>query len=142
MTEQHKAPSAKKYVVAPEIASDEFDRMCEGLAIDVDTASLSVEECEELAKLKRLICLAIRDGLIAINEDFLPVLSVGDKQITIREPSGADLMASDKLGRKGGDVAKMHAVLASVTEQPAKFFAGLRGRPYKVCLGVIQLFMG
>lgn len=134
-----------EYKVDRETAEQEFDRFLDAMDIDGDTAGMTDEDRQGFDGQKQTIVSAIRKGRLYINENGEPVFTPSTVEIdggviTFYEPSGASYMAMDSK-KKGHDVAKMYAMMADMTKQPAKVFAKMKQRDLKVCQAVAVLFL-
>ncbi len=133
--------------IAPEAAELEFRAWLEemGLAFKVDDPKLTAEDRDSLEKSKLPIIEAIRKGRLVRNDDgefvFTPQLG-NTSPITFFEPTGADLMAMDKVGRKDDNVAKTYGILAAMTRQNQKLFADMKNRDLEVCKAIMAFFLG
>ena len=133
--------------LAPEAAEAEFRSWLEdmGLAFKVDDPKLTAEDRDSLEKAKLPIMEAIKKGRLIRNEagEFVFTPQLGDTSpITFYEPTGADLMQMDKVGRKDENVAKTYGILASMTRQNQKRFADMKNRDLDVCKGIMGFFLG
>jgi hypothetical protein len=130
--------------VPTELAEQEFDRFLEAmdLAYKCDPSKMDAEDNKALDKHKLVIVTAIERGNLVIDEKGQPIFtpSTGGDPITFFEPEGASFMASDTV-KSGKDVEKTNAVLGAMTQQPAKRFAQMKGRDYKVCQSIFILFL-
>lgn len=129
--------------VAREVALAEFDRFLEAMDIDADTTAMDAEDLKSFEEARRKLVRAMETGHLVIDDKGQPVFTphsgVTDP-ITFYEPTGATWMAVDSK-KKGQDVAKMVALMAEMTRQPAQRFSKMAGRDYKVCTTITSLFL-
>jgi hypothetical protein len=131
-------------VVAPEVAADEFDRMCD--AIDLDLSDLTEEETKTLDALKKLVVKAITSGRITVDEKGQPTIAlkypVGEfKDVTLFRPNGEMLLAAGDPKLKN-EVERTFALLADFTKKPVALFRKMEARPdLQLCKAVLQLFL-
>jgi len=132
--------------IAPEAAEAEFVRFAESMDLDVDTGYMDDEDKTQFEKLQRRIVRAICDGSLVVNEKGEAVYTPENESskhkdaITFHERTGASLMAMDGK-KKGHDVSKTYAVMASMCKVPAATFANLAGKDIKVCEALFALLM-
>lgn len=127
-------------VIDKETAEAEFERFCEMADLDLDEA-LDEEEKSTLENLRRTFVKAVMRGRLVINEkgeaEYTPEQG---GVITFHEVRGETLLASDSV-KQGKDIARMFAMLGSMTRQPPARFAKMPMRDFKVCKAVFLLFM-
>lgn len=134
-------------VVAEEAAKEEFDRWADAmdLKVKLEDKTLDSESKSALSANTRVIVAAIMYGHLSVNDDGLFVYKpkTGNRDpITFDEPSGADMLAIDQVGKSGTkEVAKGYAVLAAMTHQNAGRFAGMKHRDLSVCEAIQILFL-
>lgn len=135
--------STEEVKVAKEIAEAEFERFADAMDLDVSTEGLDDEDKRGLEKHRATIVNAIVAGHLVIDESGQPVYSPREGNtgaITFREPTGATMMAADQR-KKGQDMAKLYAMVAAMTQQPAQRFANMKRRDLRVCEAIAVLFL-
>ena len=136
----------KEPVVAEDVAEEEFERFIECMDIDFDLSVLEDEAAGMQKTVKKRIVNAIMCGSMIINDDGEPVFtpqrprSKHKEPITFRERTGANVMSQDTK-KRGHDIARMYAFLASVSGESVGTFAGLAGADLNVCEAVFVLLM-
>lgn len=131
-------------IVDPETCETEFNRFLLGMDLDIDTKGMDEEDRASFESAKRIIIRAMSTNHLVVNDDDECVYTPkkGDQSpIIFHEPRGASLMAQDKK-KEGHDIAKTFAVLADLTQQPAKRFSQMAQRDLKVCSAILVLFLG
>jgi 2-polyprenyl-3-methyl-5-hydroxy-6-metoxy-1,4-benzoquinol methylase len=127
-------------VIDKETAEAEFERFCEMADLDLDEA-LDEEEKSTLENLRRTFVKAVMRGRLVINEkgeaEYTPEQG---GVITFYEVRGETLLASDSV-KQGKDIARMFAMLGSMTRQPPARFMKMPMRDFKVCKAIFLLFM-
>ena len=88
---------------------------------------------------------ALMDGSLIINDQGEPVYTPQrtdgfESAITFHEPTGGDISQMDKK-KAGQDMGKMYMIMASMTHQSSSVFSKLKGIDYKICLGIVNLFL-
>jgi hypothetical protein len=131
--------------VAREVAETEFLRwvVAMGLGPKLDPSALTQEDKRVLADHKNLILHAIMDGRLVVNGDdlFVYTPAKGNQEpITFFEPTGAMLMASDKIA-EGQQVAKQFRVMSEITKTNIQRFADMLHRDLEVCHAISQIFL-
>lgn len=135
-----------KITVDKEAALQFFANWAEAMDIDVDTSSLDAEDLASFNKQKGRILRAIEQGHLSFNDNDEAVYtphrpaSKHKDPITFHERTGESLMAMDGK-KKGHDVAKTYAMMASMCKVPPVTFAGLAGTDIKVCEALFALLM-
>lgn len=135
-----------KFVVAEDVALDDFERFAECMDLDLDVSQMDADDLAGLAKQKSRIIKAMRIGALVISENGEAVYTPQNPRtknkdpLTFRERSGASLMAMDGK-KKGHDAAKTYAVMADITGVPAGTFASMVGADIKVCEALFALLM-
>jgi len=128
--------------VATEVAEQEFERFIEAMDLDIDTSRMDVDDTRSFEEAKHIIVRAMERGSLVVDENGQPVYTLsGGERITFYEPTGATFMAMDNK-KRGQDVAKLVAIMADMTRQPAATFSKLPNRDFKVCRTLVTLFLG
>lgn len=126
-----------KDTIAPEMAEQEFNRMCGFFEVDPDEAMDDTEQAS-LDQLKHKITTAIRAGKLSMGDDGAPTyVTKRGTSLTFKEPSGATLLVkvSDE-----DPVRKMLAIAMELTggvTSPAK----LSMKDTGVLAAIVNLFM-
>ena len=111
----------KELKVAPEVAEQEFDRLCDMLGIDTETNSTDDEET--LKAHRDRIVKAICKGALSIGDDGLPtVVTREGATLAFKMPTGATLLEADK-APAGQDQRRMFLLIGALTNgkfSPAK----------------------
>jgi hypothetical protein len=144
MSDDSPLPAGQK--VADDVAEAEFERFGEAMDLDFDKSHMDEEDKKGFDDLKRIILRALKDGSLVVNDDGCPVYKPkhpdsGDGPITFNEPKGAALKETDKK-KKGHDVGKTYAFAAAMTGENESRFSNMASRDLKVCLAIVNLFMG
>lgn len=128
-----------------ETAALEFDRFAEIMDLDLSMVGLSSDDKADLEGAREKVVAAICRGSVVITDDGEPVFTPARSDIvdpiTFYEPTGASLMAMDKV-KKSADIRKTYTVLADITRKDASTFSALKIGDLKVCLAVLTLFLG
>lgn len=126
-------------------AEAEFNRFVDLMDLDMTDAGTDPEEKADKEGARDKIVTSIMRGALVINDDgepvFTPVRSGDVVPITFHEPTGASLMAMDRV-KKNADIKKTYSVLAEITKQNPQLFSALKMGDLKVCLAVLTLFLG
>ena len=129
------------YKINAESAELEYERFMKAMDLREPRDADSKDAYEAL---KYQVVEAIMVGSLVIAENgeptYTPTRTEGIDPITFHEPTGADLMAMDRV-KDGHDVGKQNAILAAVTRTNAGLFAKLKSRDYKVCKAIITIFL-
>lgn len=133
--------------VAAEVAEVEFRSWLVdmGLAYKVDDPKMNQEDRDSLEKAKLPVIDAIRFGRLVRNDagEFVFAPQLGDGgPITFFEPTGADILAMDKAGKKDENVTKSYAILAAMTKQNSARFGAMKNRDLVVCQSIMTFFLG
>lgn len=132
-------------VVSPQVAEDEFRRMCEVLDIELD--DLDEEDQTALDDLKKPILKAIQKGKVTIDEKGQPTIQlmypVGEvSSVTFYRPTGQTLIAAGDSKAKN-DTTKLWGTMADFTRQPSTLFGKMDYRvDFKICMSFVRLFLG
>lgn len=129
-------------IVAREVAEAEFVRFFEAMDLRLEDPDLDEEDQKAFREHRRIFIEAVERGTLVVNDDGEPVYtppSTG-KPIAFHEPTGATLMAMDQI-KKGHDVKRSYAVMASQTKTPIAVFSAMAQREFKVCEAVFVLFL-
>ncbi len=132
-------------VIVREQAEAEFDNFTRMMALKFDTEKMDAEDRTAFDKIYERIIDAIMDNHLVINGEGEPVYTPWrtkgfESAITFHEPDGGDISQMDKK-KAGQDMNKMYAIAASMTRQSSSVFAKLTGEDYKVCMGIVNLFL-
>jgi len=128
--------------VCAEVARDEFNRFLDVMAIEgVPEDKVDAEDNEGYKDARHKVERAIMAGRMSIDDEGRPVFMTQTGVITFNEPTGATLMAADRK-KKAEDASKMIAMMADMTQLPAKTFGAMRMSDLKVCMAVTLLFLG
>ena len=134
--------TSKNQRVPEDIAEEEFQRFAEEMEIDVDESKMFGEDRDNFLNLKRKFLGAVIRGRLVVNDNGEPEFtSSTGEHFTFYEPSGATVTEMDKIGKKGGDVAKTHKVMASAMRVSPAAICKLPQRDYKVLQAIFALFM-
>lgn len=130
--------------IASEVAEQEFNRFVDAMDLDVDPDGMDEEDLKGFETQKQRVIEAIKQGILVINDDGEPVFTPQRTQdiesITFYEPTGASLMAMDRR-KKNEDMAKMYALMGSITKVHANTFAKMKMSDLKVCQAITILFL-
>lgn len=136
--------SDEQPTVAQEVAEAEFDRFAAMMDLDVDESRMDADDLKSFRDQKHVLVRAMMRGHLCIDDKGQPVYTpqLGDTtQITFFEPTGATIMASDKL-KRGESTARMLAMMGDMTKTSPQRFAKMAGRDLKVCQTIAILFLG
>lgn len=135
----------KEYVIAREVAEEQFKQFCEDMDIDDNVEKMNEEDSKGFDQNKEVLIEAMMLGRLVLNDDSEPVYtpkrSGFANPLTFREPSGADLMAMDRK-KNGQDVGKMFALMDAVTKSVPGACSKLKGPDFKTAQAIMVLFMG
>lgn len=127
--------------VAPEVALQEFERMCSARRVDIDESKMSEEDRESFVDLRDKIVSAIVAGSLVVADDGTPTYTTRDgKSLTFYPATGATFMAADDV-KEGKNVRKTVAMMTEMTRSEQGTFAKLEAPDFKVCLSLGQLFL-
>lgn len=132
-------------VIVREQAKAEFDNFTRLMALDFNIDKMDAEDRTAFEKIYERLIAAMMDGSLVIDEHGRPVYTPQrtdgyTSPITFSEPTGADIAQMDKK-KIGHDVGKLYAIAGSMTNQSPSLFAKLKGNDYKICIGIINLFL-
>lgn len=131
--------------IGRDVAEAELERFLQAMDLVERTSAtrLDAEDAKKLADVKENLVSAIMLGRLEIDEEGCPVYKprLGDtKPIKFHEPTGADLMAMDKL-KQTQSIAKQNALLGAISSEGAKRFADMKQRDLNVCSDLLLLFL-
>jgi len=99
--------------VAPEMAEQEFDRMCDSLDIDLEVTN--DEDARSLEAQRGKVVKAITSGALTIGDDGLPTLTTREgAALAFKMPTGATLLEADK-APAGQDQRRMYLLIGALT---------------------------
>ncbi len=128
--------------VAPEQALLEFERFATAMKLDLDPASLDVDDRRNLEQEKRRFLRAIENGRLIIDDKGQPVFypETGEP-ITFYRPRGATILATDQK-KTGQDAAKGFVMVAEMTKQNLVRYHDMPLTDVKICQAVALIFLG
>lgn len=131
--------------VATEVAEAEFARWAEGADLNFDPKGWDAEDKKSFTDSKNKLVRAIELGHLVVDDKgrfvYTPQASDERDPIVFSEPDGGALMSMDQK-KKGHDMAKMFALIASITGETEVRFAKMKSRDLKVCQAITALFLG
>lgn len=139
---------ANKYVMSAEQANEELVDWFESMDIVFEPAEMDEESREDFEKYSRTLTRALRTGHVVISGDDLLVhlksktsdgTLIRTAPLKFAEPKGHDWAAMDTI--KKGDVKKMYAMFASVTETDMALMNSLAERDLAIVRAIMQLFL-
>ena len=129
--------------VAREVAEQEFDRFVEMMALDANIDKMDPDDAKQFGEQKERFVKAVMVGDLIVNDAGEPVITLGDRSVIFKEPTGATYIAlGSKSGKKGNDVSALCAAMGDITGEAPAFFSRLPNRRFKLCLAVTLLFFG
>ncbi len=137
--------SISNYLVAREVAEQDFNRFADSMDLDIDPVDMDAEDKKGFEQQKDRIISAIQSGSLVINDIgepvFTPKRTKDADAITFYEPTGASLMAMDRK-KKTEDVGKLYASMGEITRTHASTFSKMKMSDLKVCIAITTLFLG
>ena len=136
----------KDYKVSKEQAEKEFEDFADTMDLDIDIDSMDMEDKKDFENIKKKLIKSIMIGSLIFNDNSEPVFTPQrsgeeSKILTFKEPKGATLLSMDKM-KKNQDMGKMFAIMAEMTSTDSKTFSKLVMSDFKVCQGIVSLFLG
>lgn len=131
-------------VVAKDVAEAEFQRFAEAMDLDLDQSRMTADDISSFAEQKHKIIRAMMRNHLVVNQagEMVYTPQLGDNApITFYEPTGASLMAMDKV-KRGEDTAKTYAFMADMTQTSVQRFSKMKSRDFRVCQAIALLFLG
>lgn len=130
-------------MIAPEVAEDEFNRMC--AAMDLDLEDMDQEDQDSFEPLKKTVTKAILRGRVTVSELGLPTVTlkfpVGEvTQVAFKRPTGGTLVALGDT-KSTNNITKTFAFLADLTGSPRAAFDRMDLKDFKLCQALTQLFL-
>ena len=130
----------KQAALPPEMAEQEFERMCSAMGVETDMAGEDDDTIKGFDDLKRKVCRALIDGALVLTDDGRPVYTtVSGKPLEFKEMTGAVLMAMDRV-KAGENTAKMFTVIKELTGGGASP-AQLKPKDIRVLFALVSLFL-
>lgn len=131
--------------VAEDQAIAEFEKFLEAMDLDFNVEKMDENDRNDFQKSKDTIVRELIRGRIVFDDKHQPIftpVSLGPdcEPIIFHEPEGSHFMEMDRK-KQGHDVGKMHAIMAGITKRPAKIFAQMKYRDYRVCQNIVTLFL-
>ncbi len=129
--------------IATEVAEAEFERFAAAMDFDLDAKAMDEDDRKAFAATRRIIVRSLEQGHLVVNEKGEPIFTpqLDDvAPITFFEPKGLSLIAMESR-KKGEDVSKLFASLASMTKQHPSRFAKMSQRDLRVCMALATLFL-
>jgi hypothetical protein len=105
--------------VAPEVALQDFDRMCKARRIETDETDWTEADKRGFAALRGRICGRISKGLVTVDVNGDPTFCFGNPPLKLGKPKGSSLIAMD--GKTGN--AQIFAALADISGMATSHFA-------------------
>jgi hypothetical protein len=123
--------------VAPEVAAEDFQRMCVARRIDLDESDWDDDDRKAFAALKKLIVKAISAGSLAVNDEGDPTYTApSGASFKFKKATGATLIAMD--GKTG--TAKVFAALADMSGKATTHFGQLEVADLNLLANLFTLF--
>lgn len=131
-----------------ETAESDFDRFAEAWCLDTDTAAMKDEDSDSFEGLKRKLVSAIMGGHLDVDGSGGTVLTYrlrfpqtgGLTELTMHVPSGAALVAFDKLKERQA-IGKLNAYMAAMCSTNPAMFVQMDGRDLKIFQAVATIFL-
>ena len=145
-TEKQDKNKTDNFVVAKEVAENDFQRFIDGADIIFDIETMDEEDRTTSEKQKARMIRAIMKGHLTVDTDGLPTFtpytkgSTFTEPITFNLPGGADIMAMDQI-KAHKKMAQVHSIMGGMTKLPANVFSKLKGEDYKICQAIFLFFM-
>jgi hypothetical protein len=132
--------SDKQAVMPPEMAEQEFERMCATMGVEIDMSGEDEDTVKGFDDLKRKVCRAITSGELVLTDDGRPVYTTtGGEAMEFKEMTGATLMSMDRV-KSGENTAKMFTVIKELTGggvPPSQ----LKPKDIRVLFALVSLFL-
>ena len=134
-------------VIAPEVATREFERFAKAWGLDIDVSTMEEEDRQSFQGLERRITRAIVDGRFVVSDGEEVTYTLIDSKVdgveslTFKIPTGGAVLAWDKF-KDRQNIHKLNAYMGSMTGQNPTVFVKMDGRDLKVAQAVAQLFLG
>jgi hypothetical protein len=126
------------------VALAEIARFAEAMDLDLDPKGMDDEDRKSLEVAKRRLVKALQGGQLVFDDKGQPIFTPTDEKagaITFKEPRGSSLIAMDQR-KKDHDVERIFTVMSEVTGKNRDAFANMSNRDIKVCLALMNLFLG
>jgi len=131
-------------VIAREVAENDFNRFCESMDIDNDTAQMTEEDAKEFNENKEILLKAVMDGRLVFNDDgepeYTPKRGSFPNPLVFKEPTAATYTAMDRQ-KTGQDVGKMLALMDAMTKSTPGTCSRLANVDFKVARSIAILFL-
>lgn len=106
----------KQATMPPEMADQEFERMCEGYRIETDMSGEDEDSVKGFGELKAKICKAFVRGELVLSDEGRPIYTTGQgARLSFKAFSGAMLLAMDK-AKAGDGTRRMYLFLSEITD--------------------------
>lgn len=129
-------------VVSEDVATSEWDRLCEYYKIQTDESRFQGNELEDFNNIKREIIYTIMDGAIKITDEGKCIyLTECGKEFEFRRTTGGDYMVIDKY-KDGQDMHKGYAMASTMCNCQPKDISRLFGDDSMFIVKVAGFFMG
>lgn len=123
--------------VAPEVALEDFNRMCVARRIDLDESDWDDDDRKSFAALKKLIVKAICSGSLTVDDSGDPSYTTpSGASFKFKKATGATLIAMD--GKTG--TAKVFAALADMSGKATSHFGQLEVADLNLLANLFTLF--
>lgn len=128
-------------IVNADDANDEFERFLTAMDLHVP-AEMDEDDQNGFKRARDIFVRAVQQGQLHVNGEGEPVFAPNDggKEITFHEPTGADIMAMDRV-KKNLEQKRSYAIIASMTGEALVRFSKMRNRDLKVCDTILTLFL-
>lgn len=137
-----KATDAKsgKIKINQELAADTFNSFAERIEIETDLSAFDDEAKKEFGEHRNRFIKAVMKGRLVLGEDDIPVYTTrGGETIIFRPMKGGDMAQMDKK-KESAQIAKVFALMASITGRPESFYSEIETMDVNTCLAITSLF--
>ena len=125
-----------------ETATADFERFCEAQCIEIDVNDLDADDKEKFEEHKNRIIKAIQNGIVAITEEGIAEVNIGEKNpLKFEEPDGAVLLKADK-AKAGEDMHALYNMLGEMCGVNPVTFSKMKISRCKICIAFGVLFLG
>ena len=130
------------FVVAAEVAENEFDRLCELRRVSTEVGDMNEEEATAFAELRKKLVRAVMRGTLVIDEagvaTYTPPVA-GAKPFAFKNLTAASLIGSN--GKQQDNMSRTLQIIAAMTERAPAEVARLAIPDLKMCGSIVTLFM-
>ena len=140
MSEEEKTVGSE-FVIAEDVAQDEFDRFCKEYELDIDPAGMDDEDKKSFREARRVITQAVMRGRLSFESGGHITQTLRDGKVLRWEPPKGDALLAMDQKKKNADMGKMYAAAAVMVKKPPAIFATMDQRDVKVVMTLVGLFL-